>query len=200
MDFKIEKDDYLALLLVTSFLISIVLIIVKSNYFSRIMYRSKYFFIYRYYSLTTNFQKVGKIYAWLYSVFFDNTEEFEQKYSRFGSTRYKKKKEQQSSSFYTNFDQTPYQKTKTNTNQQTNNYIKKDPYEQFYSTCNYTVLGVPYGSDFKKVIRPAYIKLINKYHTDKLISTNKKFDKKLYAEISKQINAAYDNLKRENKH
>lgn len=167
-------------------------------YFRRIYYKIKYSILNIYYMIYMIFKRLSNIYIWIYSVFFDDTENFEKKYSKYSSSRYKKKKDQQSSSFYTNFDKDYVYKEPT-LKQTYQPNIPKDPYEHFFSDCDYTILGVPSGSDFKKVIRPTYIKLINQYHTDKLASTSKKFDKKLYDKISKQINSAYDNLKRKNK-
>ena len=169
-------------------------------------FKLKHFLISKYYMLGRMFTKLFEIYSWLYSAFFDTTEEFERKYSKYSSSKYKRQKQQNSYSFYTNFDrETKYSKfPKEETiskKEVSNNSFTNDPkYNQFFLDSDYDILGVHYNSDFKTMIRPAYIKLINKYHEDKLTLLDKVFNRKLYSEISKRINLAYDNLKREHKH
>ncbi len=170
------------------------------------IYKIKYFIMKQYYTLMKIFSRIASMYLWLYSAFFDTTEEFERKYSKFSSSRYKKRKQQRSSSFYTNFDtksqyNTSYKKIATPEKIISNNSFTNDPkYNQFFLDFDYEVLGVHNNADFKKVVRPAYIKLINKYHQDKVPVSSNMIHRDLYAEISKRINLAYDNLKREHKH
>jgi len=170
-------------------------------YFRRLYYKTKYFFINIYYTLRIIFSRLIDIYFWIYSVFFDDTESFEKKYSKYSSPRYKKRKQQRESSFYTNFSQDDY-KNFQHRHQQTphisNEAIKIN--NQFDSDIDYIVLGVPRASDFKTVIRPAYIKLINKYHADKLSQDDDTSKKAKYEEISKKINWAYASLKKQYKY
>ena len=151
----------------------------------------------KYYLLKYAIQKTFNMYRWIYSIFGDNTNDFEKKYSKYGSTAHKRRKQNESSSFYTNYNSNKYYHQTNNTQQETSTKRTYDkPTDRFFADCNYEVLGVPYGSDFKTIVRPAYIRLINTYHTDKITKENEE-DRQLFEDISKAINLAYDNLKRE---
>ena len=79
-----------------------------------------------------------------------------------------------------------------------NNFKEQDnKYSQFYSSCNYIVLGVSKDDNFPK-IKTAYRKLIRVYHTDvnPNLSPN---DFKLYTEIMQKLNNAYENLEKKHK-
>ncbi len=155
--------------------------------------------LHKYYLLQYAIRKTLNMYRWIYSIFGEKTDTFEKKYSKYGSDAHKRRKQNKSSSFYTNYTHNKYYHHTKSTSQNTSqekSYAK--PTDRFFANCDYEVLGVPYNSDFKTVIRPAYIRLINTYHTDKISKDNEE-DRKLYEDISKAVNLAYDNLKRQNK-
>ncbi len=165
MDFEIGGSNYFIILVIIALISAIGLVAVWS----------KNFIINQYYTLIRIFDRVAKIYAWLYSIFFDSVEDFERKYSRFSSYKYKKKRQQQSYSFYTDFNQKSKYKNFNKQSISNNSFTNDSRYNQFFLDSDYEILGVPYKANFRKVIRPAYIELINKYHEDKMTTINKIF-------------------------
>ncbi len=200
MDFGLK---YFAILITFTFVITFGLVALHSQYLSNTKFSTKQFFRRQLFLLKKMIHSPLEIYSWLYSVFFDNTKDFQKKYSKYNSTFYKKRKPH---SFYSNTNKKPkYNNYKQSKEEKyvyqpiiSNNTFTDDPsYNQFFLDSSYEVLGISYKSNFEKVTRPAYIKLINKYHQDKLTINDKKYHKELFNEISKRINVAYDTLKRE---
>ncbi len=204
MDFGLS---YFIMLLTAIFSITFILVALHSNFLSTKKFSIKQFFIKQYYLFKRLLHSPIEIYSWLYSVFFDSNKDFENKYSKYNSIHYKKRKQQDTHSFYSNFNHkskhTNFNSTKPEDKDihhiiiSNNSFTNNPAYNQFFLDSSYEILGIPYNSNFEKVTRPAYIKLINKYHQDKLTINDKKHHQELFNEISKRINAAYDKLKRE---